>query len=142
MLQRFVETKARKRTIIEVYLMSYFLLRLNKNRISSQFLKTARQELCMDLICCVCKNEISEDAKIAKIISIKRIQHYGTDARIEYTDDQEDIYVHIDCLTKPQNNISICDSHFGIINKADEILCPAKNEKSLIRNNLLGFLNE
>lgn len=111
--------------------------------------KDSETRIYMNLICCICNDEISEDAKIAKIISIKRIQHYGTDARIEYTDDQEELYVHFNCLRDkdipiiscPANNEDFNERDSRIIDKTETNLESLKKENidSLTRSNILNF---
>lgn len=125
--------------------MSYYSPRFNEICISSHT-PTCETRIYMNLICCVCNKEITGDVKIAKIISIKRIQHDGTNARIEYQTDQEEIYCHLSCLVSIScpaiNNENFNHTDFSIIDQRDTNLDIVKNEESLVRNNLLGFLNE
>lgn len=95
----------------------------------------------MNLICCICKNEISDNARIAKIISIKRIQQDGTDARIEYTGDQEELYIHFNCLQKRNITINPCLANDENFNQDDSRIIGG-SDVVLSRNDLLGFLRK
>ena len=103
----------------------------------------------MNLICYICEKEISVESKIARVISIKRIQRNGTDARIEYTGDQEELYIHLDCIQNKKaptipclaNNENFNQDNSRIMNEDNTVLKSSKEENtdSLVRNNILNF---
>lgn len=78
------------------------------------------------LYCFRCKQAITE-SKYAKVVEVRE-ERGGYNTLTEYANPQEEIYVHLNCL----------------LGGNTQILCQAqvKDENSLIRNNLLGFLNE
>jgi hypothetical protein len=91
----------------------------------------------MNLICCICKNKISKDSKIAKIILIKRIQHDETIARLEYENDQKELYIHFNCLQN--GNIPIISCRANEENFAPNSRIIDGDSNSLARNNILNF---
>ena len=99
----------------------------------------------MNLTCCICKNEISKDAKIAKIIPIKVTQHDETDARTEYTNSDDEIYIHLNCLQCGNVPIIACRAKniatdLRIMDITQEnFVDKSKIIEPLIRNNILNF---
>lgn len=88
-----------------------------------------------NLICYLCKKEMIESDKIAKIIPIKVTQHDGTDARINYINDQEEIYIHFNCL----NHTSIfCQAKIENFNQNNSRII--NRDDSLVRSDILNFL--
>jgi hypothetical protein len=99
----------------------------------------------MNLICYICEKEISVESKIAKVILA---QLKETNESINYINNQEEMYIHFDCLKNGSLHIVNCQanienfnqSDFRIINKETEIFELVKKENlDLIRNNILNF---
>ena len=93
----------------------------------------------MNLTCCICKNEISEDAKIAKIIPIKVTQHDETDARTEYTNSDDEIYIHLNCLQYGNVPIIACRANDKNFVPDSRIINDDTTQDSLVRSNILNF---
>jgi len=117
--------------------MFYFLPKVNE--IVSLHRPICETRIYMNLICCICKNEISEDAKIAKIISIKRIQHDGTGARTEYTNSGDEIYIHLNCLQCGNGPIIVCQANDKNFVPDSRIINNDTTLDSLVRSNILNF---
>lgn len=90
----------------------------------------------MNLICYICEKEIIAESRIAKIISIKRVQQNKTDASVEYSPDQEEIYIHFNCL---QTNIIPCLAKHENFAQNPRIIDNDTTLDSLVRSNILNF---
>jgi len=104
-----------------------------------------------NLVCCICDKEITIDSKVAKIVFVKRTQHNEAISGVEYLGDQEELYIHFNCLKSNRvpviscrannKNFNQCDSR--IINVDETILNPIESENTeLTRNNILNFLKD